>query len=356
MIRKTLFIMIVSCGLINAAVKVRSAEVYSKDQQLYGRYEVRMRTAQGSGILSTFFLYENDSWITGTNNPWREIDIEVLGRYTDEFQTNIITGIAEKRVMSEFFATIDVNPAESYNTYTIEWTPDYISFLFNGKVVRKTDAGDSKKQVEDCRDIPQSYRFNFWANTITGWVGAFNESILPKYQFVNWIKYYKYSKDTKAFTLEWTDNFDTFDAQRWSKATHVIEDFTQFSTQNAIVKDGTLILAMTDLNSTGLTGFTVPGDNATSISQTKTNRRTQVPLSISYQNDQIVCRITDKSFAGATFELINLNGTTLKKINSASNRGMNEIIFNSSDLSNGRYLIKAVSAGSTTTVPLTFVR
>lgn len=342
--------------MVSAAAQCRSAEIDSKDQLLYGRYEVRMRTAPGSGVVSAFFTFENDGWKTGTNNPWREIDIEVLGKNTNKFQTNIITGKAEKTVTSEFFGNTTSDPAAAYHTYTIEWTPDYIFWAFDGNVVRKTLPGEAKNQVEDCRDIPQSYRFNFWAADIASWLGQFDASVLPRCQYVNWIKYYKYSKDTKAFTLDWTDDFNSFDANRWTKATHLMEDFTQFATQNAFVKDGTLVLAMTDLNGTGLSDVKVPADATTSISTTALSQHVKAPISVSNRNGQIVCRLTDKSFAEATFKLINLNGTTLKTASVSSVNGISEITFNGNDLSNGTYLIKSETAGSVSTTPLTFVR
>ncbi len=264
MLRKILVLLVVSQSLAFSQVQVRGGELASKNQQLYGRYEIRMRTAQGNGILSTFFTFENDGWMAGTGNPWREIDIEVLGRYNDRFQTNIITGTADGRVTSEFYPMVGVNPADDYHTYAIEWTPDYISFLFDGQEVRRTNAGEAQQQVNACRDIPQSYRFNMWANAISGWVGPFDPAILPRYQFVNWIRYYSYDAASKQFAFSWEDNFESFDTQRWSKGTHSIENFTQFDPRNILVKDGTLILALTDLDGNGLSNITVPADGGTS--------------------------------------------------------------------------------------------
>ncbi|MDG5813652.1 family 16 glycosylhydrolase [Chitinispirillales bacterium ANBcel5] len=246
----------------NGQDMVRGGELFSSDQQLYGRYEVRMKTAEGSGILSTFFTFENDSWMPESGNPWREIDIEVLGRYDDRFQTNIITGTAENRDMTEYYPRVDVNPHDSYNTYGIEWTPDYIAFFFNGEEVRRTELGDTLEQVEACRDIPQSYRFNMWTNDIEEWVGEFDPAILPRFQFINWIKYYSYDEQTGEFSLEWEDNFETFDSSRWNRATHIIENSTQFDPENVINKDGKLILALTDSDGNGLDNIVVPQDEA----------------------------------------------------------------------------------------------
>ncbi len=47
-------------GLVNAKA-YKGAEIYSSDSYLYGRYEIRMRVANASGVLSTFFTYKDGS-------------------------------------------------------------------------------------------------------------------------------------------------------------------------------------------------------------------------------------------------------------------------------------------------------
>ena len=44
----------------------KGAEIYSNESVLYGRFEMRMRVAKGSGVLSTFFTYKNGSEIGNT--------------------------------------------------------------------------------------------------------------------------------------------------------------------------------------------------------------------------------------------------------------------------------------------------
>src|SRR6187431_3332577 len=74
----------------NAQKDYKGAELYSSKTWKYGKIEVRMKMAKGSGILSTFFTYKDGSEIAGTF--WEEIDIEVLGKNNAEVvQSNIIT-------------------------------------------------------------------------------------------------------------------------------------------------------------------------------------------------------------------------------------------------------------------------
>ncbi|MDO5577108.1 MAG: family 16 glycosylhydrolase [Fibrobacter sp.] len=310
MLKFMVLILTVLVSLGYSEIQVRGGELASNDQLLYGRFEMRMRTAQGNGILSTFFTYENDSWMPNSNNPWREIDIEVLGRYTDRFQANIITGINENKTTSESFPILSSNPADAYHTYAVEWTPDYIAFLFDGVELRRTKAGDGKNQVEDCRGIPQSYRFNMWANEETAWVGKFSADILPKFQFVNWMKYYSYSEQTKEFTLEWTDNFDKLDTKRWYKGTHTILEFTQFDKGNVIVKDGTLILAITDMQGTGLDNIEVPKDE-TSIIKKSFAPVKKSSLNVTVKNKHVLCSVHSQTDGKQIFTLSDFNGRTI---------------------------------------------
>ena len=54
------------------------AQVLTREAYLYGRFETRMQSAQGDGIVSAFFLYNLD---LGCNWPQEnnEIDIEMTG-------------------------------------------------------------------------------------------------------------------------------------------------------------------------------------------------------------------------------------------------------------------------------------
>src|SRR6185369_803329 len=69
-----------------AQTQYSGAELRTKDAYLYGRFETRMRSAAGSGLLSSFFTYSDASYPT-----WNEIDLEILGRYANENQFNHIT-------------------------------------------------------------------------------------------------------------------------------------------------------------------------------------------------------------------------------------------------------------------------
>jgi endo-1,3-1,4-beta-glycanase ExoK len=183
----------------------KGGELYSSQSYQYGRIEMRMRMARGSGLLSTFFTYKNGSELADTF--WEEIDIEVLGKDdATGWQSNIITGLGS-RTTSEQVHVHPFSLADDYHTYALEWTPNYVAWQIDGVVARQTTGG----QVSDLTS-PQSLRFNIWAADLVSWVGAFDDAVLPQYQYVNWISYHRH--EGGQFTHEWTDEFDTFDAAR----------------------------------------------------------------------------------------------------------------------------------------------
>jgi len=231
----------------------KGAEVYSLQTAMYGRMEMRMRMIRGSALLSTFFTYKNGSEIAGT--PWEETDIEILGKNdATTWQSNLITG--NPRMTSEQVYTSASSLADGYHTYTLEWTPDYVSWSFDGTMVRKTQGGQASSLIN-----PETLRFNAWASDASGWAGALDESALPAYQFVNWIKVYRY--DNGQFVLDWMDDFDSFDTDRWAAGNWTFDgNLVDFDPANAVVQDGTLILAITKEGATGFSG-TVPVDDGT---------------------------------------------------------------------------------------------
>ncbi|WP_434040788.1 MULTISPECIES: family 16 glycosylhydrolase [Sorangium] len=232
----------------------KGGELYTPQGYLHGRIEVRMRMARGGGILSTFFTYKDGSELSGAF--WEEIDIEVFGKdNARSWQSNIITGMGT-RVTSEQVHTADASLADGYHTYTLEWTPEYVAWSFDGREVRRTTGA----QVATLTN-PQGLRMNLWSSDVVEWVGAFDDSVLPQHQFVNWIKYYRYNNG--AFELAWQDDFDSLDGARWSKADWTFDgNRVDFDPQNVTVKDGTLVLSLTREGQVGFNGA-VPRDEDT---------------------------------------------------------------------------------------------
>ncbi|MCQ2960475.1 MAG: family 16 glycosylhydrolase [Bacteroidales bacterium] len=219
------------------------AELYSKQSFKYGRFEAKMKMSYAPGCVSSMFLYYDLS-DTDRDTIWNEIDIEVLGKDSTKIQTNIINGNRKNRITSEQVYASGLGLNLDYHTYVIEWTPDYIAWYLDGVEMRRTTpANDEIGQMETLvKD--ESLRFNVWSDKSTEWVGKINPNKIPTAQYIDYVKVYSYNTETKKFTESWTDDFDTFDSNRWGKGNWDIGQVV-LEPKNVTVEDGKLVLRIT---------------------------------------------------------------------------------------------------------------
>ncbi len=268
-------VLMLSFGILSSLAAAQDkdysgAELYTRDTQMYGKYEARMLMAADSGIVSSMFLYHNDSYMGG-DEPWVEVDIEILGKKPSSFQSNIITGSAESKITSEKHHALTPAANAGYHTYGMEWTPTYVSWIIDGVTVRKvmTDSNDTYGQVA-ALIREQGLRFNLWSSESEGWVGRFDESNLPLHQYINWVKVYTYTpgagENGSDFTLDWTDDFDTFDDNRWATGDWTFDgNRVTMSPENVTVRDGYLVLSLTKAGEEGFQGEVPKDDGSTAI-------------------------------------------------------------------------------------------
>jgi len=246
---------------VATAKSYKGAEVYSNQSYLYGRYEMRMRVAKASGVLSTFFTYKNGSEVDDTF--WEEIDIEIFGKNdATQWQSNVILGNSRPTIHTEQVHTAPQSLADAYHTYVLEWTPDYVAWFVDGEEVRRITGTSTVTSLTNA----QSLRFNIWSSESVEWVGAWDDSVLPVYQFINYIEYKSYNATAKNFEGGWRDDFDTFDTSRWSQANWSFDmNRVDFAPENVLVKNGILVLALTKEDAMGYAG-TPPADEPVSSS------------------------------------------------------------------------------------------
>ncbi len=227
----------------------RGAELRTKVSYKYGRFEVRMKSSFGSGMLTSFFTYhDNDPDPIGN---WNEIDIEIMGRYTNEVQFNTIT---PGQVNHVFHNETKFNPHRAFHVYAIEWTPDYVAWQIDGYEVHR-QTGEHVQTL----NLSQRIMMNIWQPDYVDWAGMFDPGILPVYGYYDWVKFYDYTPGQgDNFTLAWTDDFDSWDLLRWDKATHTwFGNNALFTPDNIVFQDGYMMLCLTMPQSTGYQGGAV---------------------------------------------------------------------------------------------------
>jgi len=247
-----IFLLALLSGFTNAK-DYYGAEYRTKEAYTYGRFEARLKSAQRDGMLASFFTYHDG---VGTSN-WNEIDIEILGRYTNSVQFNTITPGQTNHVRTQ---PIDFNPGLDYHTYAFEWTPSYVAWFIDGKEVYSQTGEHISTLVH-----PQKIMMNIWNPSSENWVGTWNENALPAFAYYDFVSYYSYTPGTgnygteSNFTHQWTDNLDSWDETKWEKGTHTWNgNNCVFITDNAVLKDGNLILCLTNTANTGYTDVKPP--------------------------------------------------------------------------------------------------
>ena len=130
----------------------------SRDTLTYGKVESRIRFAKGSGVVSSLVLI----YTPWPADDWNELDIEVLGRYSDRLQTNVMvyTGppttppVAQSvtPTPSPQVATLAFDPSADFHDYTIEWTPTEARFTIDGELT--TNLVDHDRPAEAAPEHP----------------------------------------------------------------------------------------------------------------------------------------------------------------------------------------------------------
>lgn len=232
---------------ISAGAKpYKGAEIFTAEGELYGKFVIRMRAAKASGVISNFFLWKDGSELDSIF--WEEVDVEVFGKdNATSWQSNIISGLGTKQYSEEVHRE-GYSFGDAYHTFALEWTPNQVRWLVDDRVVRTTNGGQASQLTS-----PAQMRINFWPPNNPGWVGNWNEGVLPLNMFINWVEYHSWNNG--RFELEWRDDFDYLDAGRWGTADWTFdENRADFAPANVVVRNGYLVLAMTREGQEGYQG------------------------------------------------------------------------------------------------------
>ena len=112
-----------SSSPLYSGAEYRTADFYG-----YGYYETSMQAIKNPGVVSSFFTYTGPS----DNNPWDEIDIEILGKDTTKVQFNYYTNAQGNH---EFMYDLGFDASEGFHTYGFDWQPDHIDWYVDGQKV-----------------------------------------------------------------------------------------------------------------------------------------------------------------------------------------------------------------------------
>lgn len=157
---------------------IQCSEYKTLETYHYGMYEVRMKAAKNTGIVSSFFVYTGPSFGT----PWDEIDIEFLGKDTTKVQLNYYTdGVGNHETLID----LGYDASEEFHDYAFEWKKDEINWYIDGKLVHTA--------TENIPVTPAKIMMNLWNGIgVDSWLGPYDGTtpITAEYE---WVKYTPYT-------------------------------------------------------------------------------------------------------------------------------------------------------------------
>jgi beta-glucanase (GH16 family) len=155
----------------------KSGEYRTNDNYSYGYFEVRMKASNKQGTVSSFFLYTGPS----EDNPWDEIDIEILGKNPWQMQTNYWTnGVGEK----EAYINLGFDSSQDFHTYGFEWRSNYIKWYVDGQLVHTETGSKGPLPV-----TPMKIMMNLWPGIgVDDWLGHFDGQV-PQHAYYDCFSY-----------------------------------------------------------------------------------------------------------------------------------------------------------------------
>ena len=140
----------------------------------FGMYDVSMKPIKNDGVVSSFFTYTGPS--DGT--VWDEIDIEFLGKNTNQVQFNYYT---KGQGNHEYVYNLGFDASQSFHQYGFYWDANSITWYVDKKPVYKAT-----------RNIPQTpgkIMMNVWnGKGVDEWLKHYNGKAPLTAQY-DWISY-----------------------------------------------------------------------------------------------------------------------------------------------------------------------
>lgn len=164
-------------GVAEAALGVRdlaAAALSSRDRFRYGHFEATLQSTNVPGLVTGFFLHRD--------SPRQEIDVEITGDRPDRLLVNVFynPGPEEARFDYGYRGTpvsipLGFDASEHPHTYRIEWKPDEIRWLVDGRVVHRRVLWDPTP----IPDLPMTLHVNTWPTRSHELAGALDQTRLP---------------------------------------------------------------------------------------------------------------------------------------------------------------------------------
>jgi cellulose synthase/poly-beta-1,6-N-acetylglucosamine synthase-like glycosyltransferase len=168
------------------------------EDHLFGRYEVTLKPARGSGLLTAFFLYRFD--------PWQEIDAEFLGKDPTKMLINVYYNPGKPGDLYNYgfrgtpvLVDLGFDASEDYHRYAIEWEAGEIRWFVDDRLIHVRRDG----APTPIPHLPMRFHVNVWPICSEDLAGPIDPSIFPVSTGVHAVTIDKWHPSPFAGLMDW---------------------------------------------------------------------------------------------------------------------------------------------------------
>jgi hypothetical protein len=151
-----------------------AASISSKEHYLYGKFEANLQACNVPGVVTGFFLHRN--------MPRQEIDVEIAGNRPNRLIVNVFFNPGCDGAKFDYgyrgtptYIELGFDASKETHRYTIEWTPNNITWKVDGNIVHKRVIWDPTPIPH----LPMSLHVNCWPTRSIELAGKIKNRRLP---------------------------------------------------------------------------------------------------------------------------------------------------------------------------------
>lgn len=168
---------------------------YQRYSMQYGKVDCRAKLPAGKGTWPAIWMLPNS--IKNNTEDWPlcgEIDImEHVGKDPNTIHNSLHSFLYNhiKNTQITYFQKVDA-VSDQFHNYGIEWTPDYIQFLIDEKVVFRSNKGENGRETKN-EGWPFDKSYFLILNLAIGgnWGGTIDPSIFPSIFEIDYVRIYQ---------------------------------------------------------------------------------------------------------------------------------------------------------------------
>ncbi len=150
------------------------ASLCSRDQFLFGKFEVTMQVSNVPGVITGFFLHRN--------SPRQEIDIEIAGNRPSRLLVNVFYNPGGEGASFDYgyrgtpsYIELGFDASKASHRFAIEWSPYEIRWLVDDHLVHSRVIWDPTPIPQ----LPMTLHVNSWLSLSTKLAGRISNRRLP---------------------------------------------------------------------------------------------------------------------------------------------------------------------------------